>query len=65
MHPANRRDFLKASATVAGASLAAAPAIAGAPRSANDRIRVAVVGLGGRGRVSHCGALYQMAKDNV
>jgi predicted dehydrogenase len=41
------------------------PAIARSAASANDRVRVAVVGLGGRGRVSHCGALLEMAKQNV
>ena len=65
MHPSNRREFLKSSAAVASVSLVAAPAIARAQGSPNDRIRVAVVGLGGRGRYSHCGALYQMVKDNV
>lgn len=64
MHPSNRRQFLSTSA-LAGACTLAAPAIARAAASANNRIRVAVVGLGGRGRVSHCGALYQMDKENV
>ncbi len=66
MHDANRRDFLKtSSAAIAGAAVLAVPAVARATASANDRIRVAVVGLGGRGRVSHCGALLELAKENV
>jgi predicted dehydrogenase len=60
-----RREFLKASAYLGGAAVMAAPGIARAAGSVNDRIRVAVVGLGGRGRVSHCGALLEMAKENV
>ncbi|HUT89708.1 MAG TPA: Gfo/Idh/MocA family oxidoreductase [Thermoguttaceae bacterium] len=65
MQQSNRREFLKSSAVVAGASTLAAPAIANSKASANDRVRVAVVGLGGRGRRSHCGALRQMADANV
>ena len=47
MAHSNRREFLKSSAA-AGASLLAAPAIARSAQSANDRIRVGLVGLGGR-----------------
>ena len=65
MHPSHRRDFLKTSAAVAGAVALAAPAVANAQQSPNARIRVAVVGLGGRGRRSHCDALQQMASENV
>ncbi len=64
MQQSSRRQFLSTSA-VAGACTLAAPAIVRAAASANNRIRVAVVGLGGRGRNSHCGALYQMQKENV
>ena len=65
-HRKSRRQFLKSSALLsAGASLFAAPAIAKAGGSANDRIRVAVVGLGGRGRLAHCPSLLQLAKENV
>ena len=64
MHASNRRAFLKTSAAV-GATVWAAPAIARGAASANDRVRVAVIGLGGRGRVSHCGALLELAKENV
>ena len=65
MSDSSRRQFLKSSALVAGASIFAAPAIATARAGANDRVRVAVAGLGGRGRNSHCGALREMAKENV
>jgi len=57
-----RRNFLKTSA-LAGAALSL-PALARSA-SAAGRLRVAVAGLGGRGRVSHCGALLQMIPDNV
>jgi predicted dehydrogenase len=61
----NRRDFLKTSA-IAGAAVLAAPAMARAAASANDRIRVAVIGVGGRGLYSHCTALLELAKaENV
>lgn len=62
MRHANRRHFLKASS--AAAALFAAPAFVRAA-NANDRIRIAVVGMGGRGRGSHCGALLQLADENV
>jgi predicted dehydrogenase len=61
---APRREFLKHTA-VTGATILAAPALARSAASPAERIRVAVVGLGGRGRVSHCGALRELAKDNV
>ena len=64
MQSTNRRSFLKSSVLVAGASAVAVPAL-GQNASPSDRIRVAVVGLGGRGRFSHCGALRQMKKENV
>ena len=64
MQSSNRRTFLKSSA-VAGAAVFAAPAAARSQQSANDRLRVAVIGLGGRGRVCHCGSLRELAKDNV
>jgi predicted dehydrogenase len=60
-----RRDFLKASALVGGAAAIALPSVARSDSSPASRIRVAVVGLGGRGRESHCGALLQMDKENV
>lgn len=63
MQNPNRRDFLKSSVLVAGVSSMALPALG--QTNANEKIRVAVVGLGGRGRVSHCTALRQMKTDNV
>jgi predicted dehydrogenase len=69
MRDSNRRSFLKTSAaTITGVAALASPAIARATASANDRIRVAVVGLGhqrGRGHEAHCGALLELAKENV
>ena len=64
MQNSNRREFLKSSAAVAGASMVAAPAIAKSRLGANDRVRVGLVGLGGRMR-SHIAALAQMVDDNV
>ena len=68
MSDSHRRAFLKTSLSLAGAALVAAPAIARAQGSANERLRVGVVGLGGptgRGRASHCGALHALANENV
>jgi len=65
MHHPNRRKFMKTSAALAGAAAFAVPAIASGPASPAGRVRVGVVGLGGRGRVSHCGALLDLAKENV
>src|SRR5437660_10451581 len=59
MNESTRRVFLKSSA----AFLAGAPAFA-ANKSPNDRIRVAIVGLRGRGR-DHIQALHQLAGANV
>ncbi len=63
MSKSHRRHFLQASAALAGASLTA-PAIASSRRSANDRIRVGLLGLGGRMR-AHVAALHQMQDANV
>ncbi len=62
MQGSSRRRFL---ATSGGAALGAVavPALASSAASANERIRVAVIGLGGRGRVSHCGALIELSKE--
>ena len=60
----NRRSFLKTSATVASAAAIGAPALAKSRLNANDRIRVGLLGLGGRMR-SHVAALAQMSGDNV
>ena len=59
-----RRDFLKTSA-LAGAAAVALPSVGRSAASPGERVRVAVVGLGGRGRESHCTALMQMEKENV
>ncbi len=59
----DRRQFLKSSA-VAAASVVAVPSIAKSQGSANDRVRVGLLGLGGR-MSSHVRALAQMAKENV
>ncbi|NUQ63113.1 MAG: Gfo/Idh/MocA family oxidoreductase [Pirellulales bacterium] len=65
MYRTHRREFLKTSAAIAGAAAVVRPAVAAGTQSPSDRIRVAVVGLGGRGRRSHCDALQQMADQNV
>ena len=54
-----RREFIKTAAT-----FAAAPAFAASRMSPNETVRVAVIGLRGRGR-SHINAFHQLAKDNV
>ncbi|MDD4270408.1 MAG: Gfo/Idh/MocA family oxidoreductase [Thermoguttaceae bacterium] len=59
-----RRTFLKSSAT-AGIAAFAAPAVAMNVRGANERIRVGLVGLGGRMR-SHIGSLTVLSQpENV
>ncbi len=64
MQEPNRRKFLKASATVAaGATLLTSPAVA-RPLGANQRVRVGLLGLGGRMR-SHVTSLAEMANENV
>ncbi len=64
MHDTDRREFLKKSTAAAGAALVAAPAIAKGRASANERVRVALLGLGGRMH-SHVAALDQMTSENV
>ncbi len=60
MHPFNRRDFLQRSAILSAAVAAGTPLTAAEPEktaktgSANDRLKVAVVGVRGRG-MSHVG----------
>jgi predicted dehydrogenase len=61
MTHSNRRKFLRSSAA-AGASLLAVPAIARSARSANDRIRIGLVGLGGRMHF-HVSSLAQLEKE--
>jgi predicted dehydrogenase len=69
MQNSSRREFLKtSSAALAGAAIAV-PAIARAAAGPNDRIRVAVVGLGYRGfayaESNHCKSLLELADENV
>ena len=64
MQTKTRRSFLISSAAAAGASMFAVPAIAKSAASANDRIRVAVVGTGDRSRY-HIEALHKLATRNV
>ena len=64
MQNTERREFLKKSAVAVGAAAVAAPAIARSRASANDRIRVGLLGMGGRMR-AHVLALAKMAGDNV
>ncbi len=62
MENTNRREFLRSSAAAAAASAFAAPAIAKDKASANDRVRVALLGLGGRMHW-HVRALAQMTDE--
>jgi predicted dehydrogenase len=65
MHLSNRRNFLQtASSAIAGAAVWATPAVAQTSASPNERLRVAVVGVGGRGR-EHCEALQELISENV
>lgn len=63
MQENHRRNFLKSSAALAGAAIAAGPRVARSA-GANDRVRVAVVGTGGRGR-NHIQAISELAAENV
>ncbi len=64
MPTGDRRSFLKTSAAAAS-TVAAAPTVVLGKRGANERIRVGLVGLGGR-MASHIGCLKEMADtDNV
>ena len=62
MKNANRRQFLESSATAA-AAVAALPAVARAQGSPNERIRIAMVGLGGRMR-GHIGSLAKICEQD-
>ena len=61
MTESNRRQFLKSSAALLAAGF---PAIAANSKSPNDRIRVAIVGLRGRGR-DHIQSFHALAGENV
>jgi len=64
MHQRDRRQFLRtSSAALAGAAAAAAPGVVRGAGGPAGRIRVAVIGLGGRGRNSLLGALRQMIRE--
>lgn len=60
----SRRQFVGSSAVGAVASTVAGPMVAQNIRGANERIRIGLVGLGGRMR-SHVAALADMADMNV
>ena len=65
MQTDQRREFLKATAATAAAASAvtfAAPAMAKSRRSANETIRVGLVGLGGR-MASHVRSLTELTKE--
>jgi len=62
MNSSSRREFLRSSAAVAGASVLGAPVLA--KGGANDRVRVAVVGIRGRGLALIKG-LRELAEENV
>lgn len=60
-----RRQFLKTSTALTSAAFMAAPAIGRSHLSANDRVRIGLVGMGGRMH-SHVGSLAAIAQtDNV
>ncbi len=60
MSHVSRRSFLQTSSAVAGASLLATGSnVFASPLGANDRLRIAVVGLNGRGRAHIAGWLGQ------
>lgn len=63
MSETTRRQFLQA-AGATGASLVAVPAMAQSSGDANSRLRVALVGCGGRG-LRHLWALSELAGENV
>ncbi len=62
MSDTNRREFLRSSASVAATF--AAPAVAASRLSPNDRMRVAIIGVRGRGQ-SHINAFHALAPENV
>src|SRR5690606_19011152 len=64
-HSASRRDFLKtsAAATTVGATLAALPRASQAQNNSNERIRVGMIGPGGRGFGAHVKSLCTLNKE--
>jgi predicted dehydrogenase len=63
MSPTDRRQFIKASAVAAGAAMVT-PARAASRSSANDHIRIGLLGLGGR-MGALAAAVEEMAEQNV
>jgi predicted dehydrogenase len=63
MQTTTRREFLQTTAAAAGGMVLAQAATARAA-SANDKLRVAVIGLEGRG-FDHVKALHSLAKENI
>ncbi len=65
MSETGRRNFLKSAAVATtGAAMITAPAIAKSRKSPNDRIRIGLVGMGGRMK-AHIDALVEMEDENV
>ena len=62
MSESSRRNFLKGSAAIAASAAFAAPAIGRSRAGANERIRVGLLGLGGRMH-SHVRALLELEQD--
>ena len=56
MSESDRRAFLRTSAAAAGAAALSVPAYARSRLSANDRIRVGLLGLGGRMQIFNQGS---------
>lgn len=63
MPDTRRRDFLKTAAAATAASMFAAPAVLSA-RNANSRLRVVVIGMGGRAR-SHVESLLELEQESA
>ena len=57
-----RRDFIKASATLAAGVALTAPSLSARERArsigANDRIRIGIIGCGERGRTAHMAGIH-------
>lgn len=64
MSKTNRRQFLQHTAALSASLAVHSQTSSTRAASANDRVRVGVVGLGGRAR-SHVSSLVELANDNV
>ncbi len=53
IRPTSRRNFLKASSAAGASLLITGTRASGQVQGANDRVRMAVIGLNGRGRSAH------------